>query len=138
MSPLRWTTKSLRHLATELTVQGHPVSAPTVGRLLRQAGLSLQSTAKTLEGRQHPDRDAQFAYINEQVKAHQAARAPVISVDAKKEEEGAARGCRRPAGNGGRGATRSRWRTTASSPPGPTCRWPFPTGSMTWAPTPAG
>src|SRR5215208_6807379 len=87
MSPLRWTTKSLRHLATELTEQGHPVSAPTVGRLLRQAGFSLQGTAKTLEGRQHPDRDAQFAYINEQVKAHQAAGAPVISVDAKKKEQ---------------------------------------------------
>ncbi|SNS02479.1 Rhodopirellula transposase DDE domain-containing protein [Blastococcus mobilis] len=87
MSPLRWTTKSLRHLATELTGQGHPVSAPTVGRLLRQAGFSLQGTAKTLEGKQHPDRDAQFAYINEQVKAHQAAGAPVISVDAKKKEQ---------------------------------------------------
>ena len=87
MSPLRWTTKSLRHLAAELTGQGHPVSAPTVGRLLRQAGFSLQGTAKTLEGRQHPDRDAQFAYINDQVKAHQAAGAPVISVDAKKKEQ---------------------------------------------------
>src|SRR5947208_12046835 len=86
-SPLRWTTKSLRHLAAELTEQGHPVSAPTVGRLLRQAGFSLQGTAKTLEGKQHPDRDAQFAYINEQVKAHQAAGAPVISVDAKKKEQ---------------------------------------------------
>src|SRR3712207_4120012 len=49
-SPLRWTTKSLRHLATELTAQGHPVSAPTVGRLLRDSGFSLQGTAKTLEG----------------------------------------------------------------------------------------
>src|SRR3954464_11588003 len=87
MSPLRWTTKSLRHLAAELTGQGHPVSAPTVGRLLRQAGFSLQGTAKTLEGRQHPDRDAQFAYINEQVKASQADGEPVISVDAKKKEQ---------------------------------------------------
>src|SRR3954463_15982436 len=87
MSPLRWTTKSLRHLAAELTAQGHPVSAPTVGRLLRTAGFSLQGTAKTLEGKQHPDRDAQFAYINEQVKAHQVAGAPVISVDAKKKEQ---------------------------------------------------
>src|SRR5215204_881068 len=87
MSPLRWTTKSLRHLAEELARQGHPVSAPTVGRLLRQAGFSLQGTAKTLEGRQHPDRDAQFAYINEQVKAHQDAGEPVISVDAKKKEQ---------------------------------------------------
>src|SRR3954454_11172164 len=87
MSPLRWTTKSLRHLATELTAHGHQVSAPTVGRLLRQNGFSLQGTAKTLEGKQHPDRDAQFAYINEQVKAHQSAGAPVISVDAKKKEQ---------------------------------------------------
>jgi transposase len=87
MSPLRWTTKSLRHLAEELTGQGHPVSAPTVGRLLRESGFSLQGTAKTLEGAQHPDRDAQFHYINEQVKAHQAAGEPVISVDAKKKEQ---------------------------------------------------
>ena len=87
MSPLRWTTKSLRHLTAELTEQGHPVSAPTVGRLLRENGFSLQGTTKTLEGKQHPDRDAQFAYINEQVKAHQAAGAPVISVDAKKKEQ---------------------------------------------------
>jgi transposase len=87
MSPLRWTTKSLRHLADELVRQGHPVSAPTVGRLLRDNGFSLQGTAKTLEGVQHPDRDSQFAYINEQVKAHQAAGEPVISVDAKKKEQ---------------------------------------------------
>jgi transposase len=87
MSPLRWTTKSLRHLADQLVQQGHPVSAPTVGRLLRDNGFSLQGTAKTLEGAQHPDRDAQFTYINEQVKAHQAADEPVISVDAKKKEQ---------------------------------------------------
>ena len=87
VSPLRWTTKSLRHLAEELARQGHAVSAPTVGRLLRENGFSLQSNVKTLEGRQHPDRDAQFQYINEQVKDHQAAREPVISVDAKKKEQ---------------------------------------------------
>ena len=87
MSPLRWTTKSLRHLAGELTRQGHRVSAPTVGGLLRKNGFSLQATAKTLEGGQHPDRDAQFRYINEQVKEHQAAGEPVISVDAKKKEQ---------------------------------------------------
>ncbi len=86
-SPLRWTTKSLRHLAEELTRQGHRVSAPTVGRLLRENGFSLQSTAKTLEGDQHPDRDTQFHYINEQVKQYQAASEPVISVDAKKKEQ---------------------------------------------------
>ncbi|WP_040783475.1 ISAzo13 family transposase [Rhodococcus ruber] len=86
-SPLRWTTKSLRHLAEELTRQGHPVSAPTVGRLLRDNGFSLQANAKTLEGEQHPDRDVQFRYINEQVKAHQDAGEPVISVDSKKKEQ---------------------------------------------------
>ncbi|XVQ15126.1 ISAzo13 family transposase [Spirillospora sp. CA-255316] len=87
MSPLRWTTKSLRNLAEELTRQGHRVSAPTVGRLLKASGFSLQGNVKTLEGRQHPDRDAQFRYINEQVKEHQAAGEPVISVDTKKKEQ---------------------------------------------------
>jgi Rhodopirellula transposase DDE domain len=86
-SPLRWTTRSLRRLAGQLTRQGHPVSAPTVGRLLRGAGFSLQANAKTLEGAQHPDRDAQFRYINEQVKDHQADGDPVISVDTKKREQ---------------------------------------------------
>jgi hypothetical protein len=86
-SPLRWTTKSLRHLAAELTRQGRPVSAPTVGRLLRAGGFSLQANAKTLEGAQHPDRDAQFRYVNEQVKDHQAGGEPVISVDTKKREQ---------------------------------------------------
>src|SRR5215203_63549 len=87
MSPLRWTTKSLRHLAEELARQGHPVSAPTVGRLLQGEGFSLQANAKTLEGAQHPDRDAQFRYLNEQVKDHQADGEPVISVDTKKREQ---------------------------------------------------
>ena len=86
MSPLRWTAKSLRNLARELTRQGHPVSAPTVGRLLREHGFSLQANAKTLEGKQHPDRDAQFRYINEQARQHRTAGQPVISVDAKKKE----------------------------------------------------
>ncbi|MDP4510552.1 ISAzo13 family transposase [Nonomuraea turcica] len=86
-SPLRWTTKSLRHLADELTRQGHTVSAPTVGALLRRNGFSLQGTRKTLEGTQHPDRDAQFRYINEQVKHHQTVGEPVISVDTKKREQ---------------------------------------------------
>jgi hypothetical protein len=82
-----WTTKSLRHLAEELTRQGHAVSAPTVGKLLREAGFSLQANAKTLEGQQHPDRDAQFRYLNEQVKDHQAAGEPVISVDTKQKQQ---------------------------------------------------
>ena len=86
MSPLRWTTKSTRKLAAELTAQGHKVSADTVGDLLRAEGFSLQGNAKTIEGKQHPDRDAQFRYINEQVKAHQDSGDPVISVDTKKKE----------------------------------------------------
>ncbi|MFE9824946.1 ISAzo13 family transposase, partial [Streptomyces sp. NPDC005791] len=86
MSPLRWTTKSLRNLADELTRQGHPVSATTVGRLLKDSGFSLQAQAKTLEGIQHPDRDAQFRYINEQAEHHLADGKPVISVDTKKKE----------------------------------------------------
>jgi Rhodopirellula transposase DDE domain len=86
MSPLRWTVKSTRNLAGELTRQGHKVSADTVGDLLRAEGFSLQGNAKTLEGQRHPDRDAQFRYISEQVKAHQDSADPVISVDTKKKE----------------------------------------------------
>ena len=86
MSPLRWTTKSTRALAAALTAQGHRISAPAVGGLLHEAGFSLQGNAKVLEGSQHPDRDAQFRYINEQVKDHQADEQPVISIDAKKKE----------------------------------------------------
>src|SRR5262249_48133010 len=86
MSPLRWTTKSLRVLAAELARRGHRVSADTVADLLHEEGFSLQGNAKALEGRQHPDRDAQFRYINDQVKAHQGSGDPVVSVDTKKKE----------------------------------------------------
>ena len=86
MSPLRWTVKSTRTLAGELTRQGHKVSADTVAGLLRAEGFSLQANAKTIEGRQHPDRDAQFRYINGRAAAFQQAGDPVISVDAKKKE----------------------------------------------------
>ncbi len=86
MSPLRWTTKSTRKLAAELTRQGHRVSADTVAGLLRQEGFSLQANAKTIEGTQHPDRDAQFRYLNEQARDHRDAGDPVISVDTKKKE----------------------------------------------------
>ena len=86
MSPLRWTTKSTRKLAEEFTRQGHRISADTVGDLLCEEGFSLQGNAKTLEGKQHPDRDAQFRHINEQVREYQATKDPVISVDAKKKE----------------------------------------------------
>jgi hypothetical protein len=86
VSPLRWTVKSTRTLAGELARQGHKVSANTVGDLLRGQGFSLQGNAKTIEGKAHPDRDAQFRYINGQVRAYQDAGDPVISVDAKKKE----------------------------------------------------
>ena len=86
-SPLRWTVKSVRALAAGLAAQGHPVSAETVHRLLRAQGFSLQANAKTIQGRQHPDRDGQFRYINAQAAEHMAAGDPVVSVDAKKKEQ---------------------------------------------------
>jgi transposase len=86
MSPLRWTSKSLRTLAKALQEQGHQVSEQIVRRLLREAGYSLQGNAKTLEGGQHPDRDGQFTYLADQAAEHLAAGAPVVSVDAKKKE----------------------------------------------------
>jgi Rhodopirellula transposase DDE domain len=85
-SPLRWTTKSTRNLAAELTLQGHPVSADTVAGLLKAEGFSLQATSRTTEGARHPDRDAQFRYINNQVKEFVADGQPVVSVDTKKKE----------------------------------------------------
>jgi hypothetical protein len=85
-SPLRWTSRSTRLLARELTKSGHPVSHATVGELLRAMEYSLQGTRKTVEGKQHPDRDAQFRFINEEVRKALAARRPVISVDTKKKE----------------------------------------------------
>lgn len=86
MSPLRWTCKSTRTLATELRRQRFQVSTNTVGRLLRACGYSLQANRKTLEGTQHPDRDAQFQQIHRRVLAFQKAGQPVISVDTKKKE----------------------------------------------------
>lgn len=87
VSPLRWTTKSTRALARELTGQGHPVSAHTVADLLHEQGFSLQANAKMIEGTQHRDRDGQFRYLNERVSAHLAAGQPVVSVDTKKKEQ---------------------------------------------------
>ena len=86
MSPLRWTSKSTRTLARALTKDGHRVSDFVVRRLLRELGYSLQANAKTTEGGQHPDRDAQFGYLNDQAQAHMDASNPVISVDTKKKE----------------------------------------------------
>lgn len=86
MCRLRWTVKSTRTLAEELTRQGHPVSSWTVAQLLHYMEFSLQANAKTAEGAQHPDRDAQFHWINDQVTLHLKRRWPVISVDTKKKE----------------------------------------------------
>jgi hypothetical protein len=85
-SALCWTTLSVRRLAAELTVAGHPVSQETVAKLLHAQGFSLQANTKTIEGGQHPDRDAQFSYLNTQAGQHLAAGDPVISVDTKKKE----------------------------------------------------
>jgi hypothetical protein len=85
-SPLRWTCKSTRTLAQELSAQDHPVSHEKVAQLLRSMDYSLQGNRKTQEGQDHPDRDAQFQYINEQVRRALAAHRPVISVDTKKKE----------------------------------------------------
>ena len=86
MSPLRWTTRSLRVLSAGLTRQGHRAGPDTVANLLREEGFSLQGNAKTIEGSQVPDRDAQFRYLNEQVREHRDAGEPVVSVDTKKKE----------------------------------------------------
>ena len=85
-SPLRWTSKSTTKLATALTKAGHPVSQRTVCDLLAQMNYSLQSARKTREGANHPDRDAQFEHIDQQVKEHLRLGQPVISVDTKKNE----------------------------------------------------
>jgi hypothetical protein len=85
-SPLRWTCKSTRTLAAELTSQNHAISHEKVAQLLRQMDYSLQGNRKTEEGNDHPDRDEQFEYINEQVRRALAAGRPVISVDTKKKE----------------------------------------------------
>ena len=84
--PLRWTLKSTRALAAELTVAGHPVSHVTVAQMLHGIGYSLQGTRKMEEGADHPDRDAQFRFINAEVRKARAAKRPVISVDTKKKE----------------------------------------------------
>ena len=85
-SPLRWTCKSTRRLAQELTRQSHPVSDRTVATLLKECGYSLQANRKTREGKSHPDRNAQFEYINGYVVRFQRRGHPAISVDTKKKE----------------------------------------------------
>jgi hypothetical protein len=86
MSPLRWTCKSTRNLAEELTIAGFPISHSKVADLLVQLDYSLQGTRKTMEGSEHPDRNEQFEFINATVKQYQEEGQPVISVDAKKKE----------------------------------------------------
>lgn len=86
VSPLRWTCKSTRRLATELKSQGHRVGYRSVAWLLHEAGYSLQANRKTREGNQHPDRNAQFEFINAQATRFQKRHQPVISVDTKKKE----------------------------------------------------
>lgn len=85
-SPLRWTCKSVRKLAKELKEMGHKTSHRMVAEILREMGYSLQSNSKTREGKNHPDRDAQFQYINGQVEQALASGVPAISVDTKKKE----------------------------------------------------
>jgi hypothetical protein len=85
-SPLRWTTKPTRALARALGEMGHEVSHMRVGELLHELRYSLQSNAKVIEGARHPDRDAQFQYINTKVRAYPRHGDPVISVDTKKKE----------------------------------------------------
>lgn len=85
-SPLRWTSKSLRKLACELTNMGHQASEFLVATLLRELGYSLQGNRKVREGSSHPDRDAQFHYINSQMDKFLSAGDPAISVDTKKKE----------------------------------------------------
>lgn len=85
-SPLRWTCKSIRRLAEELTRQDHPASPNTVATLLKESGYSLQANRKTREGIGHPDRNAQFAYLNARVREFLDRHQPAISVDTKKKE----------------------------------------------------
>jgi len=85
-SPLRWTCKSVRQLAVELNRQQYVISPRSVADLLREAGYSLQGNRMTREGGQHPDRNAQFEFINATVKNFQKRRQPVISIDTKKKE----------------------------------------------------
>jgi transposase len=86
MSPLRWTCKSTRVLAEELKSEGFVVSSTKVGKLLKAQGYSLQSNRKTIEGKQHPDRNAQFEHIARRVKARRRRGEPAISIDTKKKE----------------------------------------------------
>ena len=86
MSPLRWVSKSTRHLSEALEAIGYPVSHTTIAKILQALGYSLQGNAKNLEVKNHPDRNAQFEYINRVTKRFMRNDCPIISVDAKKKE----------------------------------------------------
>ena len=107
-SPLRWTVKSTRKIAAELTAMGHQISHNATADLLHSLGFSLQGNRKTLEGAQHPDRDAQFRYINSLAESFLAEGSPVVSVDTKKKELVGRFG--QSAGNGGQPDGRLRYR----------------------------
>jgi Rhodopirellula transposase DDE domain len=87
MSLITWTTLSVRGVAAELTAGGHPCGKNAVLRMLHAGGFSTQGNSRTVEGKQHPDRDAQFRYINDLAKGYLAAGDPVISIDTKKKEK---------------------------------------------------
>jgi len=87
MSLITWTTLSVRGVAAELAAAGHPCGKNAVLRLLHAGGFSTQGNSRTIEGRRHPDRDAQFRYINDLARRYLAAGDPVISIDTKKKEK---------------------------------------------------
>jgi len=132
-SPLRWTCKSTRTLAQELTKRHHPISHEKVAQLLRGLDYRLQGTRKTEEGTDHPDRDAQFRYINTAVRRALAQGWPVVSVDTKKKELVGTSPTRAASG-----ARRRRPRaSTGTTFPHRRCREPIPMGSTICDGTPA-
>ena len=131
-SPLRWTSKSLGKLREALVGMGHEISESTLGKLLKGQGFRLQANQKTREGSQHPDRDAQFAHINQTVARALADGQPTVSIDCKKKE--LVGDYKAVGGSGSRPGSRSRSRAT-TFPPGSRRR--SPTGSTT-SPTTRG
>ena len=113
--PLRWTCSSAARLSRELQEAGHRASERSVNRLLHALGYSLQANRKTLEGKQHPDRDAQFKHINRRVRAFQRRRQPVVSVDTKKRSSLAL--SRTRGGSGVRAVTPNRFGSRCSTCP---------------------
>jgi len=133
-SPLRWTCKSRAKLTAALTAQGWQVSSTTVGRLLNALGYRLRSVRKSREGTSHPDRNAQFEYINATAATFLRRRDPVISVDTKKKE--LVGDFKMPGANGSRPGHR-RWCACTIFPATRSAR-PFRTACMTWRGTKPG